>query len=86
MSQYRERFRGVRNAFGAFRRRIRQRQLSGGVRRGVGRQIARVAGEERVNSWTGTYRAYRERLRAFTHQIIDPDSWYYPFLKNGLRY
>ncbi|GAB4023437.1 penicillin-binding protein 1A [Spirosoma koreense] len=86
MSQYRERFRAVRHAFGAFRRRIRQRQhLLGNVRRGVGRQIARVAGEERVNSWTATYRTYRNKLRSFVHQYIDPNSWYYPYLKNGLK-
>ncbi|MBD2752674.1 penicillin-binding protein 1A [Spirosoma validum] len=85
MSQYRERFRAVRHAFGAFRRRIRQRQLLGNVRRGVGRQIARVAGEERVNSWTSTYRNYRDRFRSIVHQYVDPDSWYYPYLKNGLK-
>ena len=85
MSQYRERFRAVRHAFGAFRRRIRQRQLLGTVRRGVGRQIARVAGEERVSSWTATYRNYRTGFRQFIHQYIDPDSWYYPYLKNGVK-
>ncbi|UFH54506.1 penicillin-binding protein 1A [Spirosoma sp. KNUC1025] len=86
MSQYRERFRAVRHAFGAFRRRVRQRQsLLGNVRRGVGRQIARVAGEERVNSWTATYRAYRDRFRSFVHQYIDPDFWYYPVLKTGIK-
>lgn len=85
MSQYRERFRAVRHAFGAFRRRIRQRRLLGNVRRGVGRQIARVAGEERVNSWTSWYRDYHNRFRSFVHQYIDPDSWYYPYVKNGLK-
>ncbi|WP_420151355.1 penicillin-binding protein 1A [Spirosoma sp.] len=86
MSQYRERFRAVRHAFGAFRRRVRQRKpLLGSVRRGVGRQIARVAGEERVNSWTATYRSYRNRFRSFVHQYIDPDSWYYPYLKIGIK-
>ena len=86
MSQYRERFRAVRHAFGAFRRRIRQRQhLLGNVRRGVGRQIARVAGEERVNSWNVTYRNYRDRFRSFVHQYINPDSWYYPYLKGAIK-
>jgi penicillin-binding protein 1A len=91
MSEYRERFRAVRHAFGAFRRRIRQRQQQlGGVRRGVGRQIyrqtARLAGEERVSSWVSTYQEYRERLRSFIHQYIDPDTWYYPYVKHGLKW
>ncbi|GAB3984135.1 transglycosylase domain-containing protein [Spirosoma terrae] len=91
MSEYRERFRAVRHAFGAFRRRIRQRQQQlGGVRRGVGRQIyrqtARLAGEERVSSWVSTYQEYRERLRSFIHQYIDPDAWYYPYVKHGLKW
>ncbi|GAB3560387.1 penicillin-binding protein 1A [Spirosoma fluminis] len=90
MSQYRERFRAVRHAFGAFRQRIRQRRTQlGSVRRGVGRQIyrqtARIAGEERVSSWAQTYHQYRNRLRSFVHQYIDPDSWYYPYLKNGTK-
>lgn len=85
MSQYRGRFRAVRHAFGAFRRRIRQRQLLGSVRRGVGRQIARVAGEERVSSWTNTYRNYWDQFRSFIHQYIDPDAWYYSYLKNGFK-
>ena len=85
MSQYRERFRVVRHAFGAFRRRIRQRQLLGNVRRGVSRHITRVAGQERVNSWTAAYRAYRDRFRSFVHHYIDPESWYYPYLKGGIR-
>ncbi len=83
MSEYRARFRNVRHAFGAFRQRIRQRRaLLGHVRRGVGRQLyrqtTRVAGEERVSSWVGTYRRYRHQYRHFIHQYIDPESWYYP--------
>ncbi len=82
MSQYRERFRAVRHAFGEFRQRIRQRQkLLGHVRQGVGRQITRVAGEERVGSWMHTYHTSRNQFRAFVHRYIDPDSWYYPYLK-----
>ncbi|MGF7216192.1 penicillin-binding protein 1A [Spirosoma lacussanchae] len=91
MSEDRERFRAIRHAFGAFRRRIRQRRTQfGSVRRGVSqtiyKQTTRLAGEERVNSWTQTYRDYRERFRSFVHQYIDPDAWYYPYLKNGIRW
>ncbi|QMW03872.1 penicillin-binding protein 1A [Spirosoma foliorum] len=85
MSQYRERFRAVRHAFGAFRQRIRQRQMLGNVKRGVGRQIARIAGEDRVNSWVATYRDYKDGFRSFVHQYIDPEAWYYPYLKNGVK-
>lgn len=90
MSEYRERFRAVRHAFGAFRRRMRQRRTQfGNVRRGVGRQIyrqtARIAGEERVSSWVATYHEYRNRFRSFIHQYVDPDSWYYPYLKYGIK-
>ncbi|MBD2701835.1 transglycosylase domain-containing protein [Spirosoma sp. BT702] len=86
MSQYRKRFRTVRHAFGAFRRRIKERGLRlGDVRRGVGRQLykqtARIAGEERVSSWAAAYRGYQERFWTFVHQYIDPESWYYPYLK-----
>ena len=28
-----------------------------------------------------TYHAYRDQFRAFVHRYIDPDSWYYPYLK-----
>lgn len=91
MSEYRERFRAVRHAFGAFRRRIRQRRVQfGNVRRGVSRQIyqqtVRVAGEERVSSWVAAYRTFRDQLRSFVHRYIDPDSWYYPYLKNGVKW
>jgi penicillin-binding protein 1A len=90
MSEYRERFRAVRHAFGAFRQRIRKRQAQfGEVRRGVGRHIyrqtARVAGEERINSWASAYHQYRNQFRDFVHQYIDPDAWYYPYLKNGVK-
>ncbi|HLL96671.1 MAG TPA: transglycosylase domain-containing protein [Spirosoma sp.] len=90
MSEYRERFRAVRHAFGTFRRRIRERrgQLSE-VRRGLGRRIyrqtARVAGEERVVALSSGYHRYRNGLRSFVHRYIDPDSGYYPYLKNGVR-
>ncbi|MDB5242268.1 MAG: transglycosylase [Spirosoma sp.] len=90
MSEYRERFRAVRHAFGTFRRRIRERrgQFSE-VRRGLGRRIyrhtARVAGEERVNAFANGYHRYRNGLRSFVHRYIDPESWYYPYLKNGVR-
>ena len=90
MSENRDRFRAVRHAFGTFRQRIRRRRAQfGNVRRGVGqhiyRQTARVAGEERVNAWTDAYHQYRNQLRSFVHRYIDPDSWYYPYLKNGTR-
>lgn len=86
MSQYRERFRAVRHAFGAFRQRIRQRRLKlGTVRRGVSRQIVRIAGEERVGTWVSTYHAYRNRFRSFVHQYLDPEAWYYPYLKNATK-
>ena len=90
MSEYRERFRAVRHAFGTFRQRIRKRQAQfGEVRRGVGRHIyrqtARVAGEERISSWSSAYQQYRHQFRDFVHRYIDPDSWYYPFLKNGVK-
>ncbi len=91
MSEDRKRFRSVRHAFGAFRQRIRRRQTQlGDVRRGVGRHIyrqtARVAGEERVSAWAETYHEYRDQLRSFVHRYVDPDSWYYPYLKNGIRF
>ena len=82
MSQYRERFRAVRHAFGAFRQR---QKLAGNVRRRVGRHIVRVAGEERVNAWVSAYRGYRNQFRSFVHRYIDPDSWYYPYLKNTAK-
>lgn len=90
MSEYRERFRAIRHAFGTFRQRIRRRQAQfGNVRRGVGRhlyrQTARIAGEKRVSSWTTAYRRYRNQLRSFVHRYIDPNAWYYPYLKNGTR-
>lgn len=83
MSQYRERFRAVRHAFGSFRQRVRQRQQK--VKRGVGRQIVKIAGEERVNTWVSTYRDYYGRLRSFVHQYIDPEAWYYPYLKKTAK-
>lgn len=90
MSEYRERLRAVRYAFGAFRRRIRQRREAlGNVRRGVGRQLyqhtARIAGEERVSFLTNAYRENYQRFRSFVHQYIDPDSWYYPYLKKATK-
>src|ERR671933_1642243 len=90
MSEYRKRFRTVRHAFGAFRQRIRQRRTHiGSVRRGVGRHIyrqtARIAGEERVSSWARAYNDYRDGLRSFVHQYIDPESWYYPYVKGSVK-
>ncbi|AUD03527.1 penicillin-binding protein 1A [Spirosoma pollinicola] len=82
MSQYRERFRAVRHAFGEFRKR---QKVAGNVRSRVGRHIARVAGEERVNAWANTYHSYRNQFRAFVHQYIDPESWYYPYLKKTTK-
>ncbi|WP_461147422.1 penicillin-binding protein 1A [Spirosoma pulveris] len=82
MSQYRERFRAVRHAFGAFRQR---QKLTGNVRRRVGRHIARVAGEERVNAWVNTYHTNRNQFRSFVHRYIDPESWYYPYVKNTVK-
>ena len=90
MSESRKRFRAVRHAFGAFRRRIRQRRTQlGNVRRQVSRQFhrqtARIAGEERVNAWTRAYRQQRDQFRQFIHQYIDPQTWYYPYLKGGTK-
>ena len=57
----------------------------GHVTRGVGRQITRVAGEERVGSWMHSYHTSRDQFHAFVHRYIDPDSWYYPYLKKTLN-
>ena len=89
MSQFRERLRAVRHAFGAFRQRLRQRPNKlGTIKQGVGqrlyRQTARIAGEERMSAVASTYHQYRNRLRSFVHQYIDPDSWYYPYLKTAV--
>ncbi|GAB3889347.1 transglycosylase domain-containing protein [Spirosoma agri] len=32
-----------------------------------------------------TYRTYRNQLRSFIHRYIDPDAWYYPYLKYGIQ-
>ena len=90
MSEYRKRFRAVRHAFGTFRQRIRQRrtQLEGvgrEVSQRIYRQTARIAGEDRVDSWAAVYHRNRNQLRTFVHQYINPESWYYPYLKNGIR-
>ncbi|CCH55559.1 glycosyl transferase family 51 [Fibrisoma limi BUZ 3] len=90
MSEFRERFRAVRHAYGAFRQRIRQRQAHlGHVRRGVGRrlykQTVRIAGEERTNAVVRSYRQARGQLRSFIHRYIDPDAWYYPYVKNSIN-
>ena len=83
MSEYRKRLRGVRHAFGAFRQ--RQQQLGKGIGRQINRQTRRIAGDERVNSWTAAYNEYYDNFRSFVHRYINPDSWYYPYLKRGLK-
>ena len=30
--------------------------------------------------------ARREQLRAFVHQYIDPESWYYPYARGAAKY
>ena len=86
MSQYRKRLRNIRHAFGDFRQRINERPARlGNVTRGVGRQIARVAGGERVSNWQRTYQQYQNQFRSFVHQYVAPDTWYYPYLKNTVK-
>ncbi len=68
MSENRERFRAVRNAFGSFRQRR-----------------AQFIDARRRASQT-LFGKYRNQLRTFVHQYIDPDVWYYPYLKNGVRW
>jgi penicillin-binding protein 1A len=83
MSEHRKRLQGVRHAFGAFRQ--RQQQLGKGIGRQINRQTRRIAGDERVNSWTAAYNNYANNFRSFVHRYIDPDSWYYPYLKRGIK-
>ena len=40
-------------------------------------------GETKIDSWRNSYQSNRNRLRAFVHQYINPNSWYYPYLKTG---
>ena len=80
MSEYRDRLRGVRHAFGAFRQRIR------GRRQQLGGRVTRLVGEERVETWKDKFMARRNQLRAFVHQYIAPESWYYPYLRGGAKY
>ena len=86
MSQYRKRLRNIRHAFGEFRQRIKQRPTTlSRATRGVSRHISRIAGENRVGSWQRTYQQYQSRFREFIHQYINPETWYYPYLKNTVR-
>ncbi len=68
MSENRERFRAVRNAFGSFRQ--RRAQFSDARRRAS----------------QNIFGKYRSQLRTFVHRYIDPDAWYYPYLKHGVRW
>jgi len=68
MSEDRERFRAVRNAFGSFRQRRAQ------------------FNDARRRASQTLFGKYHRQLRTFVHQYIDPDTWYYPYLKNGVRW
>ncbi len=52
----------------------------------MGGHVVRLVGEERVETWRDKLWGYREQLRAFVHQYIDPDSWYYPYLRATAKY
>ncbi|HEX9957519.1 MAG TPA: transglycosylase domain-containing protein, partial [Fibrella sp.] len=80
MSEEINRLRSVRHAFGDFRQRIR------GRRKQLGGHVARIVGEERVATWRDKVSNRRNQLRAFVHQYIDPDSWYYPYLRATAKY
>ncbi|NID08774.1 penicillin-binding protein 1A [Fibrivirga algicola] len=80
MSEEINRLRSVRHAFGEFRRRIRTR------RKQLGGHVVRIVGEERVETWRDKLMARREQFRAFVHQYIDPDSWYYPYARGLAKY
>jgi len=68
MSENRERFRAIRNAFGSFRHRRAQ------------------FNETRRRMNDTLFGRYRRQLRTVVHRYIDPDTWYYPYLKNGIRW
>ncbi|MEZ0611289.1 penicillin-binding protein 1A [Fibrella sp. WM1] len=80
MSEYRDRLRAVRHAFGAFRQRVRSR------RQQLGGRVTRLVGEERVENWKDKLMARRNQFRAFVHQYIDPESWYYPYARGLAKY
>ncbi|CCH00090.1 glycosyl transferase family 51 [Fibrella aestuarina BUZ 2] len=80
MSEYRDRLRAVRHAFGAFRQRVRSR------RQQLGGRVTRLVGEERVDNWKDKLMARRNQFRAFVHQYIDPESWYYPYARGLAKY
>ncbi|MEZ0542776.1 penicillin-binding protein 1A [Fibrella arboris] len=80
MSEEMNRLRSVRHAFGEFRQRIRSR------RKQLGSHVVRLVGEERVETWKDKLMARREQFRAFVHQYIDPDSWYYPYVRGLAKY
>ncbi|MEZ0486882.1 penicillin-binding protein 1A [Fibrella aquatica] len=80
MSEERDRLRSVRHAFGEFRQRMKSR------RKKLGGHVVRLVGEERVETWKDKLLARRESFRAFVHQYIDPDSWYYPVLRGAAKY
>lgn len=46
----------------------------------------RIVGEERVGTWKDKLIGLREQFRAFVHRYIDPDSWYYPYLRGLAKY
>jgi penicillin-binding protein 1A len=80
MSEEINRLKSVRHAFGEFRRRIRRR------RKQLGSHVVRIVGEERVETWSDVLMNRREQLRAFVHQYIDPESWYYPVTAGRCQY
>ena len=80
MSEERDRLRSVRHAFGEFRQRMNSR------RKQFGGRVAQFVGEERVATWKDKLMERRERFRGFVHQYIDPESWYYPYLRGAAKY
>ena len=58
--------------------RIRREELGG--------HVVRLVGRERVGTWKDKLTARRQQLRAFVHQYIDPESWYYPYARGAAKY
>jgi penicillin-binding protein 1A len=80
MSEENDRQRDLRYAFGAFRQRVRRRQKQ------LGGRVVSLVGEQRVETWRDKISARREQFRAFVHQYIDPESWYYPYVRGLAKY
>ena len=80
MSEERDRHRLGRHAFGEFRQRVEAR------RKVLGSQVVRLVGEERVESFREKLMARREAFRAWVHRYIDPESWYYPYVRGAAKY